>query len=221
MERLELKAVPRIREGKGKLKRMRAEGMIPGVVYGHKQPPLAVAVNGGELKQVINRGGSNVFIDLLIKENGKEAQDTVMLKEIQRDPIKKDHFLHVDLIRVSLTDEVEVNVSLNLVGEPQGVKEGGVLQVQMREVMVKSLPADIPERLSINIEGLSIGDSLHVRDIALPPGVEILEDPEEVIVSVLAPTLVEEEEEAAAEEEGEGEAAEVEAAPGEEEEENA
>lgn len=213
MERLELRAVHRERDTKGKLKLMRSQGMIPGVVYGRDQEPTVVAVDERELKQVINRGGTNVLIDLLINgDKGEGVQDTVMLKEIQRDPIKKDHFLHVDLIRVSLTDKVEVNVPLHLVGEPQGVKEGGVLQVQMREVMVEALPADIPEHLTIDIGGLNIGDSLHVGDIRLPQGLEVLEDSDATIVSVLAPTI-DEEEERAAEEEGEETAAEAETEP--------
>lgn len=169
--------------------------MLPAVVYGRGLEPRVVTLDSMALKRALSTAaGSNVLLDLEIAGDDSSSRETVMVKELQRHPLQRDFFLHADLIRISLDDQLEVEVPLNLTGEPIGVRdEGGVLQIQIREVTVRCLPADIPEYIEISVEDLKIGDVLTVADLQPPRGVEILADPAEAIASVLVPHVEEEE----------------------------
>lgn len=191
MERLELTAETREVSSKGQIKEMRKRDYVPAVVYGKKVDNTLLSVNRKELIQALNTSaGANVLIDLKI-EGGKKRKETVMVKELQRDPVK-DIFLHVDFIGISLEDKLQVKVPISFNGEPLGVKEGGVPSVQLREVIVETLPTDIPEFLEVDISQLNIGDSLNVSDLQIPKGAQVVGDPDETIISVLAPTIEEE-----------------------------
>ncbi len=191
MERLELTAEIREVSSKGQIKEMRKRDYVPAVVYGKKVDNTLLSVNRKELIQALNTSaGANVLIDLKI-EGGKKRKETVMVKELQRDPVK-DIFLHVDFIGISLEDKLQVKVPISFNGEPLGVKEGGVPSVQLREVIVETLPTDIPEFLEVDISQLNIGDSLNVSDLQIPEGAQVVGDPDETIISVLAPTIEEE-----------------------------
>ena len=191
MERLELTAETREVSSKGQIKEMRKRDYVPAVVYGKKVDNTLLSVNRKELIQALNTSaGANVLIDLKI-EGGKKRKETVMVKELQRDPVK-DIFLHVDFIGISLEDKLQVKVPISFNGEPLGVKEGGVPSVQLREVIVETLPTDIPESLEVDISQLNIGDSLNVSDLQIPEGAQVVGDPDETIISVLAPTIEEE-----------------------------
>ncbi|UNC90699.1 50S ribosomal protein L25 [Candidatus Contubernalis alkaliaceticus] len=214
MERLELIAQAREVSSKGQIKDMRKMDVVPAVVYGKKVDNTLVSVGRKELYQALNTSaGANILIDLLI-EGDKKRKETVMVKEIQKHPIK-DIFLHVDFIGISLEDKIQVKVPISFIGEPVGVKEGGVPSIQLREVIVETLPTDIPEYLEVDISQLDIGASLNVSDLMIPEGAEVMGDPEETIISVLAPTaeeepmeeeeILEEGAEESAEEEGESE----------------
>lgn len=191
MERLELTAETREVSSKGQIKEMRKRDYVPAVVYGKKVDNTLLSVNRKELIQALNTSaGANVLIDLKI-EGGKKRKETVMVKELQRDPVK-DIFLHVDFIGISLEDKLQVKVPISFNGEPVGVKEGGVPSIQLREVIVETLPTDIPEFLEVDISQLNIGDSLNVSDLQIPKGAQVVGDPDETIISVLAPTIEEE-----------------------------
>ena len=201
MERMTIEAFPRQRGSKGSRKQLRARGMIPAVVYGLGREALPVSLNSISLKKALNTpAGLNVILDLEIKgeENGS-SKETVMVKELQRHPLQRDFFLSADLIRISLTEKIEVAVPLNFTGEAKGVKEGGIFQIQYREVNIRCLPGDIPQHLDVPIDDLGIGDVLTFGELYLPEGVEMMEDPSESVASVLAP----QEEKAEAEEEAE------------------
>ncbi len=192
MERLELIAVKREKSSKGERKDLRKRGHIPAVVYGRNVDNTLLTVNWKELMQALSTSaGSNVLIDLIIKDNGDQRKETVMVREIQKHPIK-DFYLHVDFIGISLLDKIQVNVPIYFAGEPEGVKEGGVISIQLREVLVESLPTAIPEQIEVDISGLNIGDSLNTGDLILPQGAELMDDPEETIVTVVMPTSFEE-----------------------------
>lgn len=210
MERFKIEALPREIGSKGSRKQMRAAGKIPAVVYGRGTEPLNISLDTKSLKRALNTAaGSNVLLDLEIEGENGDIKEAVMVKELQRDPLQKDFFLHADLIRISLTDKIEVQVPLNFIGEAKGAKEGGVFQVQRREVGISCMPGDIPQYIDVSIEDLEIGDVVTVADLQLPQEIEILEDPSEGLASVLAPheeKALEEGEEA--EEEMEEEAAE-------------
>jgi len=223
MENVTLKAKKRLSKNtRGELNRFRQEDMIPAVIYGREKETLPILLDGKEFRQVLStEAGSNVVIDLNLtngQENG-QASETVMIKEIQRDILVQERLLHVDLIRISLTEKRSVNVPVDYLGEPAGVNEGGVLQILKREVEVNCLPTAIPDQIEIEISELGIGENLIAKDLSLPEGVELQEDPEETLVSVLAPA--QEEEPVAVDEETEEEAPEGEEAEGQEGEEEA
>ena len=190
---------------KGELKKLRKEDWIPAVIYGRGEDAVSILLDGKAFRQVLNtEAGANVVIDLKLT-NGQESSpssETVMIKEMQRDILVQERLLHVDLIRISLTEKRTINVPMDYVGDPAGVGEGGVLQVLKREVEVSCLPTSIPDNVQIDISELGIGENLTAKDINLPEGVELMEDPEETLVSVLTPALEEEAEEEAEEEEG-------------------
>jgi large subunit ribosomal protein L25 len=186
MERIKIEALPREKRSKGSNRQLRSKGMIPAVVYGRGVAPRTIILDGMTLKKAL-AAGSNVLLDLQVKGDNGTSMETVMVKELQRHPLQRDFFLHVDLIRISLKEKLEIKVPLNFTGEPRGVKEGGVFQAQVREISVRCLPADIPDYIDVPIEDLGIGDVLTIADLKLPKGMEMLEDENENIASVLAP----------------------------------
>ncbi len=206
-------AFPRETGGKGLNRQMRLKGMIPGVIYGRGRTPRHISLESAALKKALaTAGGMNVLLDLEVKgAEGGSAVETVMVKELQRHPLQQDFYLHADLLRISLDQKLEVKVPLSFSGEPAGVKDGGIFQAQFREVGVRCLPAQIPDFIKVPVEGLEIGQAVNIKDLKLPEGVEILEDPEQTVSSVLAP-------QAEAVEEEEAEAAEAETGAGAEEE---
>lgn len=191
--------------GKQKVKKVREAGDVPAVVYGKDIDSKSIQVNHEDLIEILHTSaGENVIVKLDIKrqdeEEGKSSNQTnhtvtALIKEIQQDPITKD-ILHVDFSKVSLTEKIVVKVPINTKGDPVGVMEdNGVLEVPMWELEVKCLPMDIPEEITIDIKEMEIGDTLHVKDIEPPTGVEVLENPERTMVSVAPPREIEEEEE--------------------------
>lgn len=196
MEQLVLKAKPRTKTSKGAVKALRAEGMIPAVVYGRKEESQVISVDAGDLHQAMNTSaGGNVLLTLKIEDQEDVKQEVVMIKDLQREILIPDRLKHIDFIRISMKDKIEVEVPIYLEGEPAGIKEGGVMQQQLREVVLLCLPTDIPESLEVDVSHLELGDSLSVEDLKVPENTEIVNEPVETIVSVLAPTLEEEKEE--------------------------
>ncbi len=188
MERYGLKAEIREETGKGVARQLRRDGLLPGVVYGRNRVPQPLVINPDDLKQKM---GGNAIFDLDL--NG--AQETVMIKEVQRDPVSGE-YLHIDFLHITMDEKITVSIPINLTGEAAGVKEGGVLQQLLREISIECLPLDIPEELTLDISSLDLGDSLLVSDIEVPEDIEIVTPLEEVVVTIVAPTeMVEEEEE--------------------------
>lgn len=196
MERVSLSAVARTAAGKNAVKKIRTQGLVPAILYGRARTSLPLAVGRKDLLSALATGGRNVLIDLKITRDGQDESDTVMIREIQRDHMRHE-ILHVDLHQISLTEAIETRVPVTLEGMPEGVASGGgILEPHLREVVIRCLPTRIPERLTANVSHLGVGDSLHVRDLVVPEGIEIITPPEGVLVSVVAPK--EEVEEAAA-----------------------
>lgn len=203
MERQTLKAEIRKHTGKGAARSMRRAGSIPAVVYReNKATPLML--DAKELYKFIrDTSGDQVLVNLKFDGDVKLA----LLKEFQMDPVAGD-LLHADFFEVSMQEKVRVAVHVTTVGEPIGVKKDkGILQYGLREIEVECLPGDIPGHVELDISALEIGSSLHVMDADLPRSVTLLTDPEEMIVTVMAPKL---EEEVVAEEEAVEEGAEPE-----------
>ena len=187
MERISLAATSRQAIGKNAVKKVRQAGFVPAVLYGQGRTPLALAVDRRALAGALHTGaGRNVLIDLRVTRDGEEMTDTVMIADIQHDHLRRD-VLHVDLHHISLTEVVEARVPVVLAGVPTGVTEGGILEQHLRELTVRCLPTAIPEHITMNVEALHVGGSVHVRDLPAAEGVEILTSPDEVIATIVAP----------------------------------
>jgi len=193
----ELVVQKRDEKGKGSARRLRAGGFVPAVVYGPDKENRLLKVESGALKQLIHTAGTGKLVDLRIDGNGSEPQIcTVLVKDMQQDPIKGE-FLHVDFYQVPMDREISISVPVVLIGEEDRVADGGVLTQNLHELEVSCLPANIPERVEVDVSGLAIGDSIQVMEVEVGEGITITTDPNETVVSVVVPTqeVVEEEEE--------------------------
>ena len=184
MAHITLNAQERSEFGDGPARRLRRQGLVPGVVYQPGGPSLALSLPDRDLRRALAEGRTAV-IDLSIE--GSRARP-VLLKDWYLDPVR-GNVLHVDFQEVDLTVEVEAPVGLVLVGVPAGVREGGVLDQTVREIVVRALPDTLPDHLEIDVSELDIGSSTSVADIAAPSGVTIVTEPEIVVASVVAPSV--------------------------------
>jgi len=192
MERVSLSAQERTGVGKSGARRARREGYVPAVLYGRGRTPRALSVGRKDLLSALRTAGRNALIDLRIAQDGESQAETVMIEEIQRDQIRRE-ILHIDLHLISLTEALDVNVPVVLTGTPEPVTSGtGILEQLRREVEVRCLPTQIPDRLTIDVSALQVGASLHVRDLKVGEGIEVLTPPEEVLAAVVAPAVEEE-----------------------------
>ena len=186
-----LEAARRADVGKGVARKLRAGGRVPAVYYGRGEDSIPLTISLKELESVIHSAeGSNVIVDL--KVSGDKPKDSkALIREIQRDPVA-GLILHLDLQHISLTERITVQVPIVLVGTPIGVKDaGGILEHLLREVEVECLPTEIPSKLEVDVSGLAIGDSLHVRDIKTERA-EIKTEMDRAIAAVVPPTIPEE-----------------------------
>lgn len=205
MKRYKLRADKRTATGTGACRQLREQKMVPAVLYGRDMESVDISVSEADLLQIISQGSPNALIDLTV---GRKKYIT-MLKEIQRHPIKGG-IIHIDFYVVSMDRPITATVPIHIVGEAAGVSEGGTVQYQAREIQVKCLPGDIPERVELDVSALTIGDTRTIADLDLPEKVELLTPEDEVVVTVLAPRLVEEDADVTEEEGLEEEAAQTE-----------
>jgi large subunit ribosomal protein L25 len=202
-ERVQLTVQERESRGSAESRRLRKQGLIPGVLYGRGKTAHAICIPERELRRVLTgEGGLNAILDVVLE--GQKTTHPSILKEYQQHPVKGG-IIHVDFHEVRLDQPIQARVVVELVGEPQGVTEGGVLSQVNREVTVEALPMEIPEHLELDVSGMAIGDTLRLADLKAQDGVKYVDDPEEtVLATVTMPTrVVEPEEEAVEGEEGE------------------
>ncbi len=193
MADVSLKGQIRIARGKEAAKKLRGKRLIPGVVYGGTAGPVHVTIDPLELAKALGtHARENALITLSLAGDG-ERTTTVILKELQRDPVRGEP-LHVDFLEISMKRRIKVQIPLRFVGEPIGVKDkGGFLEQHLREVTVECLPGAIPDQIQIEVSSLDVGDAIHVRDLTPPEGLKVLEDGARAVVSVLAVTVAVEE----------------------------
>jgi large subunit ribosomal protein L25 len=204
-------------------RRLRRDGVVPGVVYGGGEEPMSFQVESRVLRLALSHAGAVLDLSL-----DGEASTPVVLKELTRHPVSGDA-IHVDLLRVRLDRPIQATVALELLGsdDAPGVKEGGVLEHVTRELTVEALPTDIPDSIQFDVSQMQIGDTITLAQLTPPGNVRLMDD-EELVVATLTPPRLQVEEEPEIEEEtelvGEGEeapegeaAAEPEAGGGEEE----
>ncbi|MEO5617693.1 MAG: 50S ribosomal protein L25, partial [Candidatus Eisenbacteria bacterium] len=174
--------------GKGGARKARAAGQIPGVLYGHGETPVAVAVSARDFDVAMrSHKGGNPIVNLAVAG----AEYTALVRDAQYDPLTHA-ILHLDFQHISLTEQIEVSVAIKLVGLPIGVKDGGgILETILREIEVRCLPTAIPSSIEADVSNLAVGDSIHVRDLVLS-NVTVLSDADATVATVVPPTVMEE-----------------------------
>jgi large subunit ribosomal protein L25 len=224
-KQVKLKAEPRSATGRSAARKLKARGIIPAIIYGAKDKAKPLQVAARDINAMLSHAsGENILVELEIA--GEKSNRTALVQEIQHSPVGGD-VLHVDFHAVSMDEKIQAEVPLEATGIPSGVKNfGGLLEQSLRALAVECLPRDLPDRITVDVSALNIGDSIHVRDIQLPSAVVAKVQPELTAFSVLAPVIEEEpvvaEAEAAAgpevikekKEEGEAAAGPTAAAPG-------
>jgi len=188
-QKTQLKASPRQVKGK-EVRFLRRQGVTPANVFGHGLTSAAVQIDTKQLRQVLSEVGTSQLIALTIE--GESEPRNVLVRDFQVSPLSRE-LLHVDLYQVSLTERMTLDVPIVLVGESIAVKKlGGVMLQSLNSLHVECLPSDIPPAIEVDLSPLAeLGDAIHVKEISLGDAVTILDDPEEVIVSVIAPAAEE------------------------------
>ena len=181
MERFVLNAVMRDKIGvRGNLRELRSKGMIPAVVYGGDSKPESISVDMREFLNLIKKAKNSV---ITLRYNGRE--DLVVVKDIQKHVVT-DKIIHIDFNRVAMDRKIDIKVPIRFVGEPYGVKaQGGIAEYDIREVVVRCYPKDIPNEIVLDISSLRIGDSIRIKDIK-QDRFEIRENPENIVISIIS-----------------------------------
>ena len=182
MANVNLSVSPREGSGKGVARKLRAAGRVPAILYGFGTEPQSLSIDGVELRKALSTPAGIRAILRLNIDGGKKPY-AVLVKALQRHPLSRK-ITHVDLLSIDLDQPVDVNVPINAIGTPIGVRtQGGNLEWQRRELEIRVLPTEIPEHIDVDISGLELNDALHVGDIKLP-GAELLDDAKLTICSV-------------------------------------
>src|SRR5712692_8655972 len=190
-KQVKLKAEQRSATGRSAVRKLKARGVVPAIIYGAKDKPQPLQVSARDINAMLSHAsGENILVELEIA--GEKSNRTALVQEIQHSPVGGD-VLHVDFHAVSMNEAIQAEVPLEPTGIPDGVKNfGGLLEQSLRALAVECLPRDLPDRITVDVSELNIGDSIHVRDIQLPKGVTAKVQPELTAFSVLAPAVEEE-----------------------------
>jgi large subunit ribosomal protein L25 len=192
-QQVKLKAQKRTVIGRNAIKKIKKEGLVPGVVYGSQSEPMALQVDARELTNVLAHASSeHVLVELEIADGSQRTSKLALIQEVQHNPLKRE-LLHVDFHAVSTTEKITSEVPIEAIGEALGVRTfGGLLEHSLRTLEVECFPQDLPDIVRVDVTNLNIGESLHVRDIPLPSGVEAMTDADLTVVSVVASRVGEE-----------------------------
>jgi len=184
-----LAAESRTTKGKGAARTLRRAGRVPAVIYGHHREPASLTVEAAALNRLLTVGhAARALLDVAV--DGK-APVKALLREIQRDPVRPQDIVHIDLYEVKADEKIIVKVPVHLTGTADGVRNGGgILEHPIRELTVKVFPADIPEHFEVDVTALAIGKSIHVSELSIPKA-EIMDDGALVVAAVVAPRVEE------------------------------
>ncbi|HEV8540496.1 MAG TPA: 50S ribosomal protein L25 [Nitrospiraceae bacterium] len=185
--RFDITAEVREKSGKGAARQLRRSGKVPAVLYGEGECLLLTLDPASVLKILRAHAGSTALITVTVSGAADKKARTALLRDYQTDPVSGE-LLHVDLFEISMNKPIRVKVPVNVIGGmPAGVKEGGVLHHNLREIHVEVLPSAMPDVIEVDPSNLVIGQGIHVRELAPIPGVKILDDPDHLVVNVAAP----------------------------------
>lgn len=186
MEKKILEALIREETGKGMMKRLRISGELPCVMYGQTQETIHIKVPKASFKKLLVQGISfNEPIELTVKDGKKKISNTVFIKELQHDPVTGEA-LHVDFYVVEPTQKITLPITINGVGTPAGIEEGGILQQMTTEIMVEGLVADIPRQIDVELSKLNMGDTITVSQLDLPEKLRVIDSEEKVLFHLLS-----------------------------------
>jgi large subunit ribosomal protein L25 len=179
--------------GRNAVKKVKAAGFVPGILYGPRQAPVPLKVDGRQLTAALAHAASeNILVELDFQDGQGDGPALALIQEVQHHPLKRA-LVHVDFQAVSATEKVTAEVPIEAVGEPVGVKtRGGLLEHALRSLEVECLPRDLPASIRVDVSGLDIGDSLHVRELPLPAGVTAVTDGDLTVLSVVEPRVEQE-----------------------------
>lgn len=189
-KQVKLKAEPRPTVGRSAVRKLRASGLIPAVIYGGNDKPQPLQVSAKDINAMMSQAsGENVLVELEIGGDGQSR--TALVQEVQHSPVGGE-IRHVDFHAVSMDQMIEAEVPLEPMGTAVGVKTfGGLLEQSLRALAIECLPGDLPDRITVDVSQLNIGDAIHVRDIQLPSGVTAKVQADLTVFSVLAPVVEE------------------------------
>jgi large subunit ribosomal protein L25 len=182
-EEIVLTAEPRAARGRSDVRKLRADGLLPGVIYGAGIDAVALSVPRSELLRVLHQHGAHPLVT--VKVNGGREY-LALVKDLQIDPVRQEA-LHVDFHRVQEDKPVQTEVEVTIAGTPAGVKVGGILEVVVRTVAIEALPRDLPEHIEFDASEMEIGTTARIGELTAPRGVTILTDPEQTLCTVVAP----------------------------------
>ncbi len=190
MERPVLSAEFREGVGKERARKLRTKGLVPAIFYSPRSASIPLVVDSKEFgKTLQTEAGENVLIDLNIRRGDQSERKVVMIKDIQVHPLQ-GITLHTDFYEVTMDEMVTVEVPVHLVGKPEGITVGGILEQVRRVIQIQCLPGDIPRRIDVDVSSLKIGDSIHVQDIGVEKA-KILFDTNFTIATVVPPVVEE------------------------------
>ncbi len=189
-KQVKLSATRRTGIGRSAVRKIKAQGAVPAVIYGGKSEPEALQVSRRDISNMLSHAsGENILVELAI--DGEASGRTVLVQEVQHSPLGNE-ILHVDFHAVSMDEMIEAEVPLEPIGTPEGVKTfGGLLEQALRSLEIECLPKDLPDVITVDVSNLNIGDSIHVKDIPMPDGVTTSIPADLTAFSVLAPTVEE------------------------------
>jgi len=190
-KQVKLKAKRRTAIGRAAARKLKARGVIPAIIYGGRNKPQPLQVSARDVNAMLSHAsGENILVELEI--DGEESNRSALVQEIQHSPVGGD-ILHIDFHAVSMDEKIHAEVPLEAIGIANGVKNfGGLLEQSLRTLAVECLPRDLPDRITVDVSNLNIGDSIHVRDIQMPDGVTAKAQLDLTAFSVLEPAVEEE-----------------------------
>ena len=189
-KQVKLSARPRADVGRNSVKHLRTRGVIPAVVYGHKDVPSNLEIEQREIAALLAHAvGENILVELVIADGSKVSNKLSLIQEVQHHPVRGD-ILHVDFLEVAMDELLHTEVPVEPVGEADGVKNfGGLLEQSLRTLHIECLPKDLPEIIRVDVSALGLNQSLHVRDLGLPAGVKATSDADLTVFIVAEPKV--------------------------------
>jgi large subunit ribosomal protein L25 len=183
MAEVTLEVERREKSGKEIARKLRAAGKVPAVLYGGHREPVAITVDRKSVSDLIQKSDHGIRSVFLLKMAGTDQQRHAMIKDTQMHPISR-RMTHIDFVRVVMDEVVRVTIPVHVTGTAAGVKAGGLLDFQVRDLHVECLPGAIPDSIDVDISGLEMHQYIRISDLKLPDGVKVLDDPERVVVGV-------------------------------------